>query len=96
MDYLRNTGANKHQRGPPGGTTHLGKPEPPGAFLVYAWLFCTVWYKYIPWDPYIKPADLAPPSLDVFNTYHADVMGYKKVTYLITKDIVQTNYGRHL
>jgi hypothetical protein len=38
--------------------------------------------------PYINLGDLAPSSLDVFNTMSM-FMGYKKVAYLITKDIVQ-------
>ena len=33
MEYIRNIGANKYQSEPPGGTTHLGAPGPPGALV---------------------------------------------------------------
>lgn len=63
--------------------------------LVYAGIGVVVWYRYIPFDhhPFIGiPPEVSVPLVDVNALKNPDVVinGYKRATFLITKDITNT------
>ena len=58
--------------------------------LVFMGVGVTVWYRFIPGEINQPPEDLLPPRIHPFKNPIAVVEGYKKVSYLMTKDIVQT------
>lgn len=69
--------------------------------LVFMGFAVTVWYKYLPGElplppegliphEYQPPEGLRPHSYGPFKDPTSVVEGYKKVSYMITKDIIQT------
>lgn len=58
--------------------------------LVHMGFAVTVWYKYLPGELYQPPEGLIPNSYEQFKDPSSVVEGYKRVTYLITKDVIQT------
>ena len=61
--------------------------------LVLMGIGVVVWYRYVQCDnPFIIPQEIAHPlaNLNAFKNPEAVINGYKRVTFLINKDIVNT------
>ena len=61
--------------------------------LVLMGIVVVVWYRYVQCDnPFIIPQEIAHPlaNLNAFKNPEAVINGYKRVTFLINKDIVNT------
>jgi len=58
--------------------------------LVYSGVGVVVWYKYIPGDLINPPDGFLNDSIEPFKDPTSVVEGYKRVSYLVTKNIIQT------